>query len=46
MDRDAFLEYQKNARKNIVDNYNFVPIAKKFTEVMVKEYNRFHSRKT
>lgn len=36
--------YKKNARKNIVENFNFVPIAQQFTDVMIKEYERFHKK--
>lgn len=37
--------YKKNARENILKNFDFVPIAQKFTDVMIKEYNRFHNEK-
>ncbi|MBS1777384.1 MAG: glycosyltransferase family 4 protein [Bacteroidetes bacterium] len=35
-------EYKKNARANILENYDYVPIAQKFTDVMIDEYKRFH----
>lgn len=44
MPKDQFEIYKKNARRNIVENFNFVPIAQKFTDVMISEYNRFHSK--
>lgn len=43
MSSEEFEIYKQNARKNIVDNYNFVPIAQQFTDVMIEEYNKFHS---
>lgn len=42
MPSEEFEVYKKNARKNIVDHYNFVPIAQQFTEVMIKEHKRYH----
>jgi glycosyltransferase involved in cell wall biosynthesis len=45
MPSEDFNVYKKNARKNIVDHYNFVPIAQQFTEVMIKEYKRYHLKK-
>jgi hypothetical protein len=44
MQKEEFEIYKQNARKNIVDNYNFVPIAQQFTDVMVEEYEKFHSK--
>ncbi|SDQ73509.1 Glycosyltransferase involved in cell wall bisynthesis [Chryseobacterium soldanellicola] len=44
MDAEEFKIYKHNARKNIVDNYNFVPIAQQFTDIMIEEYNKFHSK--
>ncbi|MDG4655236.1 glycosyltransferase family 4 protein, partial [Chryseobacterium arthrosphaerae] len=34
MPKEEFEIYKRNARKNIVDNYNFVPIAQQFTDIM------------
>ncbi len=45
MTAEKFQAYQKNARENIVNNFNFVPIAKKITEVMFDEYQKFHQQK-
>ncbi len=42
MSDDDFKVYQENARKNILDHYNYIPIAQKFTDVMIAEYHRFH----
>lgn len=43
MDKHEFEIYRTNSRKNILDNYDFIPIAQKFTDVMISEYNKFHS---
>lgn len=45
MPKDEMEIYKKSARKNIVENYNFVPIAQQFTDVMINEYNKFHAKK-
>ncbi len=42
MPNKEFSDYQKNARENVVNNFNFVPIAQKFTDVMIEEYHKFH----
>lgn len=42
MDSNNYTELQRNARNYVVNNYNYVPIAQKFTDVMINEYNRFH----
>lgn len=44
MEKEEFEIYKQSARKNIVDNYNFVPIAQQFTDVMMEEYEKFHSK--
>lgn len=44
MQKEEFETAKKNARKNIVENFNFVPIAQQFTDVMIKEYNRFNAK--
>lgn len=44
MPKEEFEIYKRNARKNIVDNYNFVPIAQQFTDIMIEEYEKFHSK--
>lgn len=44
MPKEEFDMFKENARKNIVDNYNFVPIAQQFTDVMIEEYMKFHSK--
>lgn len=44
MPQEEFDIYKQNARKNIVDNYNFVPIAQQFTDIMINEYNKFHKK--
>jgi glycosyltransferase involved in cell wall biosynthesis len=46
MDNDEFETYKTNARLNILENYDYVPIAQKFTDVMINEYNRFHDKNT
>ncbi|MCG7280440.1 glycosyltransferase family 4 protein [Chryseobacterium taklimakanense] len=44
MGSEEFLEYKNNSRENILKNYNYVPIAQEFTDVMIAEYNRFHKK--
>ncbi|MGI9581159.1 glycosyltransferase family 4 protein [Chryseobacterium sp. RRHN12] len=44
MDPNLFEQSQKNARANILEYYNYVPIAQSFTDVMVNEYNKFHRK--
>lgn len=43
MEEEELDVYRGNARKNVIENYNYVPIAQKFTNVMVDEYNRYHN---
>lgn len=43
MDERTIEVYKKNARNNILVNYNYIPIAQEFTNVMINEYNRFHN---
>lgn len=45
MPKEEFEVYRQNARKNIVENFNFVPIAEQFTQVMVDEYHKFHNKR-
>lgn len=45
MHEEEFSIYQNNSRKNIVDNFNFVPIAQKFTDVMIEEFYKFKEKK-
>ena len=33
--------FKKNARENILENYNYANVAKSFSEVMIKSYNEF-----
>lgn len=43
MNQEDIKIYKENARNNILENYNYVPIAQDFTDVMIEEYNRFHN---
>lgn len=45
MDEKTFDLYKHNARKNVVENFNFVPIAQKYTALMIDSYNRFHKKR-
>jgi SAM-dependent methyltransferase len=45
MDKAAYEKIKLNSRRFILDNYDYLPIAQKFTDVMVKEYNRFQDSK-
>lgn len=45
MDKEEFELYRNNSRDNILKNFDYIPIAQQFTDVMVDEYERFHSRK-
>ncbi|KAA5535388.1 glycosyltransferase family 4 protein [Paenimyroides baculatum] len=44
MNPDEFELYRLNARENILKNYDYIPIAQKFTNVMIEEYKRFYSK--
>jgi glycosyltransferase involved in cell wall biosynthesis len=44
MEYEEFLIYKNNSRANIVSNYNYVPIAKNFSEVMIQSYEVYHSK--
>lgn len=44
MDKDEFEVYKNNSRENILLSYDYSPIAQKFTDVMITEYNRFHNK--
>ncbi|MDC0304897.1 glycosyltransferase family 4 protein [bacterium] len=44
MSEADFSTYQKNARRNILENFNYVTIAQEFSDVMVDEYLRFHKK--
>ena len=43
MDKIKYSEIRGNARKYILENFDYVPIAQKFTDVMINEYNRFYN---
>jgi glycosyltransferase involved in cell wall biosynthesis len=45
MPQDDFHSTKIASRKYVCDNYNFVPIAKKFTDIMVAEAKKFEDRK-
>lgn len=45
MPNEEFVQYKNNARQNVVDNYNFIPIAQQFTDVMIQAYKDFHKKK-
>lgn len=35
--------FKKNARENILTNFDYIPIAKSFSDVMIKAYNEFNN---
>ncbi len=41
MEKDKFEQYRINSRNNILMNFDYFPVAKEFTNVMVNEYFRF-----
>ncbi|HXH99842.1 MAG TPA: glycosyltransferase family 4 protein [Sphingobacteriaceae bacterium] len=43
MDKFDFDSFKKNARENVVQNYDYVHIAQKFTNVMIDEHKRFYN---
>ncbi|RZK13585.1 MAG: glycosyltransferase family 1 protein [Flavobacterium sp.] len=45
MPKEEFSIYKNNAVKNIVDNFNFVDIAQKFTDIMLEQYAKFKNKK-
>ncbi len=46
MPEDSFKKYQNNARENIIKNHDFLPIANKFTDIMINEYHKFQEIKS
>ncbi|WP_312304247.1 glycosyltransferase family 4 protein [Chryseobacterium sp.] len=44
MEKNQLEKFQNNARANILKNYDYLPIAQQFTDIMVQEYNRFHKQ--
>ncbi|QIL39212.1 glycosyltransferase family 4 protein [Pedobacter sp. HDW13] len=45
MPKEEFSIYKNNSVKNIVDNFNFVNVAQKFTDIMLDEYHKFKNRR-
>ena len=35
--------FKKNARENILANFDYIPIAKSFSDVMIKAYHNFNN---
>lgn len=45
MPADEFGKMRQNARKFILDNYDFVPVARKYTEVLAKAVQQFKAKR-
>ncbi|MDD2896314.1 MAG: glycosyltransferase [Aliarcobacter sp.] len=43
MDFEEFEIMRENARKFIVKNYNFLPVAQKFTDLLIETHDTYHS---
>ena len=43
---EQYGQFQKNARKYVLQNYDYVPIAKKFTELMTGEALKFNRQRS
>jgi glycosyltransferase involved in cell wall biosynthesis len=44
MDKTEYRKMQDAARKYICDNYDFVPIAQRFSDIMIKEAEKFSNK--
>lgn len=44
MDENSYAEISENAYNFVKDKYNYKTIAKQYTDIMVKEFKKFHSK--
>ena len=45
MNGEEFNVYKTNARQNILEHYDYAPIAQQFTDVMIEEHKRYNLNK-
>lgn len=43
MNQKEFELFRNNSRNNILNHFDYAPIAMQFSDVMISEYNRFHN---
>lgn len=46
MESDGFQQFAINGRKYVLANYNYAPIAQRFTDIMIEANSRFHKKMT
>jgi glycosyltransferase involved in cell wall biosynthesis len=44
MESQKFETMRENSRKFIIENYNFIPVAQKFTDLLIETHERYHSK--